>query len=47
MARSAIILHRGSVGSRELRLGRILDFFAVPWELAEVSGLGDVHGFAS
>jgi hypothetical protein len=47
MARRAIILHRGSVGSRELRLGRILDFFAVPWELAEVSGPGDVHGFAS
>src|SRR5216683_416610 len=46
MARRAIILHQGSVGSRELRLGRILDFFAVPWELAEVSGLGDVAGFA-
>jgi hypothetical protein len=47
MARRAIILHRGSVGSRELRLGRILDFFAVPWELAEVSGPGDVDAFAS
>ena len=47
MARRAIILHRGSVGSRELRLGRILDFFAVPWELAEVSGPGDVDGLAS
>src|SRR5712672_2744106 len=47
MARRAIILHRGSVGSRELRLGRILDFFAVPWELAEVCGPEDVHGFAS
>jgi hypothetical protein len=47
MARRAIILHRGSVGLRELRLGRILDFFAVPWELAEVSGPGDVDGFAS
>jgi len=47
MARRAIILHQGSAGSRELRLGRILDFFAVPWESAEVSGLGDIAGFAS
>ena len=47
MARRAIILHQGSAGSRELRLGRILDFFAVPWELAEVSGLGNIDGFAS
>jgi hypothetical protein len=47
MARRAIILHQGSAGSRELRLGRMLDFFAVPWELAEVSGLGDIDGFDS
>jgi hypothetical protein len=47
MARRAIILHQGSPASRELRLGRILDFFAVPWELAEVSGLGDMAGLAS
>jgi hypothetical protein len=47
MARRAIILHQGSAGSRELRLGRILDFFAVPWKSAEVSGLGDTDGFAS
>jgi hypothetical protein len=47
MARRAIILHQGGAGSRELRLGRILDFFAVPWELAEASELETVHGFAS
>jgi len=47
MARRAIILHQGSAGSRELRLGRILDFFGVPWKSAEVSGLGDIDGFAS
>jgi hypothetical protein len=35
MARLAIILHEGSPGLRELRLGRILDFFGVPWKVVE------------
>jgi hypothetical protein len=35
MARLAIILHEGSPGLRELRLGRILDFFGVPWRVVE------------
>jgi len=39
MARLAIILHQGNLGSRELRLGRILDFFGVPWKAAQVAGL--------
>jgi hypothetical protein len=39
MARLAIIGHEGSPGSRELRLGRLLDFFGVPWKLFEVSKL--------
>jgi len=47
MARRAIILHQGGPRSRELRLGRILDFFAVPWELAEASELETMNGFAS
>ncbi len=42
MARLAIILYLGSPGSRELRLGRILDFFGVPWRLVEVSKLGEM-----
>ncbi len=44
MARLAIILHDGSPGSRELRLGRILDFFGVPWKMVEPSKLGDMDG---
>ncbi len=47
MARLAIILHTGSPGSRELRLGRILDFFGVPWKLVEVYKLGDLDGSCS
>jgi hypothetical protein len=47
MARRAVILHQGSPGSRELRLGRILDFFGVPWKRAEVSELGGMYGFDS
>jgi len=41
MARLAIIMHEGSPGSREIRLGRILDFFGVPWKAVEVSELRD------
>jgi hypothetical protein len=37
MARRAVILHQGTPGSRELRLGRILDFLGVPWKAAEAS----------
>jgi hypothetical protein len=37
MTSLAIILHEGSPGPRELRLGRILDFFGVPWEQVEAS----------
>jgi hypothetical protein len=44
MARQAIILHEGSPGSRELRLGRILDFFGVPCKAVEVSKLRDIDG---
>ncbi len=43
MARLAIILHDGGPGSRELRLGRILDFFGVPWKVAEASELRDIE----
>jgi len=42
LARLAIILHEGSPGPRELRLGRILDFFGVPWHVVEVSELRDM-----
>src|SRR5579864_2847391 len=44
MARQAIILHEGDGGSRELRLGRILDFFGVPWKMIEASKLRDIEG---
>ena len=42
MARLAIILHDGSLGSNELRLGRILDFFGVPSKMVETSDLRDM-----
>lgn len=42
MAKLAIILHQGRPGSRELRLGRILDFFGVPWREVEASKLRDM-----
>ena len=47
MARRAVILHEGSPGPRELRLGRILDFFGVPWKLAEAGGLNHIGGIDS
>jgi hypothetical protein len=37
MARLAIILQQGNLGPRELRLGRILDFFGVPWKAVQVA----------
>lgn len=39
MSKRAIILHQSGPGSRELRLGRILDFFGVPWKFADLAGL--------
>ncbi len=41
MARIAIVLCEGSLTTWQLRLGRILDFFGVPWEAVEVSKLAD------
>ncbi len=42
MAKLAIILHDGSPGPRELRLGRILEFFGVPCRQAGLSELRDI-----
>lgn len=42
MPKQAIILHKGSPGPRELRLGRILDFFGVPRKAVDVSRLEDM-----
>ncbi len=42
MARLAIIFLEGSPTTSQLRLWRILDFFGVPWETAEVSKLADI-----
>ncbi len=47
MARSAMILHEGNPGSRELRLSRVLDFFGVPFEEADVTGIGNKSGVDS
>ncbi len=44
MARRAIILHEGSLTPREIRLGRILDFFGVPWKAAAVSEFPGMEG---
>jgi hypothetical protein len=43
LARLAIIACENSPGSRELRIGRILDFFGVPWQAIEVSKLTDLN----
>ncbi len=40
MARLALILHQGSTTAGEDRLGRILDFFGVPWKAVAASDLG-------
>ena len=37
-----MIAYEGSPGSRELRLGRVLDFFGVPWQEVEASNIGDL-----
>jgi hypothetical protein len=42
MARRAVILHQGAPGSRELRLGHILDFFGVSWKSVDVSQRADL-----
>ena len=43
MARSAIILLDGRPTETQFRLGRVLDFFGVPWEMVEVSRLADIE----
>jgi hypothetical protein len=42
LAKLAVILHEGNPGPRELRLGRILDFFGVPQKEVEASKLWDL-----
>jgi hypothetical protein len=44
MAKLAIILHDDSPGTREFRLGRILDFFGVPWKVVEPAKLREMDG---
>jgi len=39
LAKRAIILHEGSLETRELRLARILDFFGIPWQPVKISGV--------
>lgn len=39
MARRALILYESTLTERELRLGRILDFFGVPWNFVLTSDL--------
>jgi len=43
MSRLALILGDGSPTQQELRLGRILDFFGVPWQAVEVRKLADIE----
>ena len=47
MAKLAVILCEASPGPRELRLGRILDFFGVPWIRVNASKLGDLGSNSS
>ena len=42
MAKLAIIVSDGSGGARERRLGRVFDFFGVPWKMAGPSELSDL-----
>ncbi len=44
MPNLALILHDGSSGPREHRLGRILDFFGVPWEELDATRIQEKHG---
>lgn len=41
MSKQAIILCEGGAGPRELFLGRILDFFGVPWQEVNARDLGE------
>jgi hypothetical protein len=43
LARTAIILHEGSPGPKELRLSRILEFFGIPFKEVDVSKLADLE----
>ena len=44
MAKIGRILVDGSLTGPQIRLGRILDFFGVPWETVDVSNLSDLKG---
>jgi hypothetical protein len=44
LAKQAIIVHEGDPGEKELRLGRVLDFFGVVWQSVGVSKLAGLHG---
>ena len=44
MARRAILLHEGSLAERECRLGRVLDFFGVPWKPVSSTDLHSLTG---
>jgi hypothetical protein len=39
LAKQSIVLHEGSLGPREIRLGRIFDFFGIPWQPIDVCEL--------
>jgi hypothetical protein len=43
LAKLVKILCQGSLGPREWRLGRVLDFFGVPWEAIDSSTLRDLQ----
>jgi hypothetical protein len=43
LARLAILLYEDAPGREHLHLGRILDFFGVPWKTMEVSKLKEVE----
>jgi hypothetical protein len=47
LAKRAIILYEGVPGPREMRLGRILDFFGVPWNTVDFSRPGKPQGDAA
>ncbi len=44
MAKLAILLCDGGPAREHIHLGRILDFFGIPWEIVEVAQLPDVEG---
>jgi hypothetical protein len=43
LARLAIILREGSLTERQVRLGRMLDFFGVPWQTVDAPRLADME----